>query len=266
MSRVFNFSAGPAALPEKVLRQAADEMLDWHGAGCGVMEMSHRGQHFTGIIERAEADLRELLAVPDNYRVLFLQGGATQHFAQIPMNLLGGASADYVVTGGWSQKAFEMGSALAPHIGARVRLAATSAEDGFRDVPRAFDCDDAAAYLHLCTNETVHGVEEFDARDRALVWHVTGGKHRYLLGETDRICDDDIADFRRAAIELLDGPAGLTLEDVEREHARLTARWEAFSDCADGLDVWRRLGVARPEDVPMLDTDAFTAIADEVRS
>lgn len=114
--------------------------------------------------------------------------------------------------------------------------------------------------------ETVHGVEEFDARDRALVWRVTGGKHRYLLGETDRICDDDIADFRRAAIELLDGPAGLTLEDVEREHARLTARWEAFSDCADGLDVWRRLGVARPEDVPMLDTDAFTAIADEVRS
>ncbi|AUN94586.1 3-phosphoserine/phosphohydroxythreonine transaminase [Pseudazoarcus pumilus] len=162
MSRVFNFSAGPAALPEKVLRQAADEMLDWHGAGCGVMEMSHRGQHFTGIIERAEADLRELLAVPDNYRVLFLQGGATQHFAQIPMNLLGGASADYVVTGGWSQKAFEMGSALAPHIGARVRLAATSAEDGFRDVPRAFDCDDAAAYLHLCTNETVHGVEFLD--------------------------------------------------------------------------------------------------------
>lgn len=113
--------------------------------------------------------------------------------------------------------------------------------------------------------ETVHGVEEFDSRDRALVWRVTGGKHRYLLGETDRICADDIADFRSAAIALTDGPAGLTLADVEREHAGLAARWDAFSDCADGLDVWRRLGIAVPEDVPMLATEAFTAIADEVR-
>lgn len=113
--------------------------------------------------------------------------------------------------------------------------------------------------------ETVHGVEEFDSRDRALVWRVTGGKHRYLLGEADRICTDDIADFRAAAIALTDGPAGLTLEDVEREHAQLATRWETFSDCADGLDVWRRLGVAQPEDVPMLAADAFTAIADEVR-
>lgn len=113
--------------------------------------------------------------------------------------------------------------------------------------------------------ETVHGVEEFDSRDRALVWRVTGGKHRYLLGEADRICTDDIADFRSAAIALTDGPAGLTLEDVEREHAQLATRWETFSDCADGLDVWRRLGVAQPEDVPMLAADAFTAIADEVR-
>lgn len=162
MSRVFNFSAGPAALPEEVLRQAADEMLDWHGAGCGVMEMSHRGRHFSGIIERAEADLRKLLDVPADYRVLFLQGGATQHFAQIPMNLLGGGSADYVVTGGWSQKAFDMAAAFAPHIGGRVRMAAAPAEGGFHDVPGAFDCDNGATYLHLCTNETVHGVEFLD--------------------------------------------------------------------------------------------------------
>jgi malonate decarboxylase beta subunit len=114
--------------------------------------------------------------------------------------------------------------------------------------------------------ETVHGVEEFDARDRALVWRITGGKHRYLLGEADRICEDDIAAFRAAAIALADGPAGLTLDDVEREHARLAARWEAFSDCDDGLDVWHRLGVARPEDVPMLDTDTFTAMAEELRT
>jgi malonate decarboxylase beta subunit len=114
--------------------------------------------------------------------------------------------------------------------------------------------------------ETVHGVEEFDARDRALVWRITGGKHRYLLGEADRICEDDIAAFRAAAIALADGPAGLTLDDVEREHARLAARWEAFSDCDDGLDVWHHLGVTRPGDVPMLDTDTFTAMAEELRT
>lgn len=110
--------------------------------------------------------------------------------------------------------------------------------------------------------ETVHGVEEFDARDRALVWRVTGGKHRYLLGEADRICEDDIADFRSAAMALADGPAGLTLQDVEAEHARLTARWEAFSECDDGLDVWRQLGVPLPEKVSMLDADEFIAMAD----
>lgn len=112
--------------------------------------------------------------------------------------------------------------------------------------------------------ETVHGVEEFDARDRALVWRVTGGKHRYLLGEVDRICEDDIADFRRAAVALRDGTAGLSLADVEREHARLAARWEAFSDCSDGLEVWRRLGVAQPESIPMLDAAEFEAVADAV--
>ncbi|NMG46448.1 aminotransferase class V-fold PLP-dependent enzyme, partial [Aromatoleum toluvorans] len=113
MTRVFNFSAGPAALPEPVLRQAAEEMLDWHGTGCGVMEMSHRGKEFMSIIERAESDLRELMAIPHNYRVLFLQGGATQQFAQIPMNLLAGGSADYLVTGAWSQKAYKEAQRIA---------------------------------------------------------------------------------------------------------------------------------------------------------
>jgi phosphoserine aminotransferase len=165
MSRVFNFSAGPAALPEPVLQQAADEMLDWHGAGCGVMEMSHRGRHFTAIIEQAEADLRALLDIPAGYRVLFLQGGATQHFAQIPMNLLAGGSADHVVTGGWSQKAFDTAARLAPHVGGTARLAASSVEGGFRSVPATHDYvfDPAAAYVHVCTNETVHGVEYLDA-------------------------------------------------------------------------------------------------------
>src|ERR1700745_2794228 len=106
--RVFNFSAGPAALPEEVLRQAADEMLDWHGSGMSVMEMSHRGREFIGIAAEAEKDLRELLAVPANYKVLFLAGGATLQFAQVPMNLLRGKGrADYVATGEWSKKAIK---------------------------------------------------------------------------------------------------------------------------------------------------------------
>ena len=165
MSRVYNFSAGPAALPEEVLRQAADEMLDWHGAGCGVMEMSHRGKHFTAIAERAEADLRSLLDIPANYRVLFLQGGGTQQFSQIPMNLLGEGSADYIVTGTWSQKALDAAQAIAPFVGGAVRLAGSTAMAGFKRVPRGDELalDEAANYLHLCTNETIHGVEYLDA-------------------------------------------------------------------------------------------------------
>lgn len=156
MSRIWNFSAGPAALPEEVLLQAQEELLDWHGAGCGVMEMSHRGKEFTSIIEQAEADLRELMSIPAGYKVLFLQGGATQQFAQIPMNLLAGRSADYIVTGSWSKKAFKE----AQRIG-NVRCAATTESSGFTRLPTAEEIklDPFAAYLHICTNETIHGVE-----------------------------------------------------------------------------------------------------------
>ena len=156
MSRVWNFSAGPAALPEEVLRQAQEELLDWHGAGCSVMEMSHRGKEFTSIIEQAEADLRELMGIPSGYKVLFLQGGATQQFAQIPMNLLAGRSADYIVTGSWSKKALKE----AQRIG-NVRCAATTESSGFTRLPTTdeIQLDPFAAYLHLCTNETIHGVE-----------------------------------------------------------------------------------------------------------
>jgi len=156
MSRIWNFSAGPAALPEEVLRQAQEELLDWHGAGCSVMEMSHRGKEFTGIIEQAEADLRELMGIPEQYKVLFLQGGATQQFAQIPMNLLAGRSADYILTGSWSKKAFKE----AQRIG-NVRCAATTEASGFTQLPTADEIrlDPFAAYLHVCTNETIHGVE-----------------------------------------------------------------------------------------------------------
>ena len=156
MSRVWNFSAGPAALPEEVLRQAQAELLDWHGAGCSVMEMSHRGKEFTSIIEQAEADLRELMGIPAGYKVLFLQGGATQQFAQIPLNLLAGRSADYIVTGAWSKKALKE----AQRVG-NVRCAATTESSGFTSLPIAEEIklDQFAAYLHVCTNETIHGVE-----------------------------------------------------------------------------------------------------------
>ncbi|MBT9519331.1 MAG: 3-phosphoserine/phosphohydroxythreonine transaminase [Dechloromonas sp.] len=156
MSRIWNFSAGPAALPEEVLRQAQEELLDWHGAGCSVMEMSHRGKEFGSILGQAEADLRELMGIPEQYKVLFLQGGATQQFAQIPMNLLAGRSADYIVTGSWSKKAFKE----AQRIG-NVRCAATTESSNFTRLPVAEEIklDPFAAYLHVCTNETIHGVE-----------------------------------------------------------------------------------------------------------
>src|SRR5574343_315006 len=151
--RIFNFSAGPAVLPTPVLEQVRDELLDWHGRGMSIMEMSHRGKDFTGVIEEAEADLRELMGIPANYKVLFLQGGATQQFAQIPMNLLAGRSADYVLTGSWSKKAYKE----AQRYGA-VRLAGTTEAGKFTALPAAADLrfDPSAAYAHICTNETIH--------------------------------------------------------------------------------------------------------------
>ncbi|MDY0073581.1 MAG: 3-phosphoserine/phosphohydroxythreonine transaminase [Thauera sp.] len=161
MHRVWNFSAGPAVLPEAVLRQAADEMLDWQGSGMGVMEMSHRGKHFTAIAAQAEADLRELLAVPANYRILFMQGGAIALNAIIPLNLLGGRScADYVVTGSWSQKSAREAAKYT-----RVNIAASSEASGFTSLPALADWQLSAdaAYAFVCSNETIGGVEfDFD--------------------------------------------------------------------------------------------------------
>ena len=157
MTRVWNFSAGPAVLPEEVLRQAADEMLDWHGAGMGVMEMSHRGKHFTEIAAQAEADLRELLAVPSNYHILFMQGGAIAQNAIIPLNLMRGKRvADYVVTGSWSVKAQKEARKYAA-----VNIAATSEASQFTTVPpmATWSLSDDPAYVFVCTNETIDGVE-----------------------------------------------------------------------------------------------------------
>ena len=157
MRRVFNFSAGPAVLPEPVLERAAQEMLDWRGSGMSVMEMSHRGPEFVGIHAQAEADLRELLDVPQNYKVLFLQGGAAAQFATIPMNLLRGReSADYVNTGHWSTKAIAEARKYC-----RVNVAASSEEANFSYVPKqsAWKLDPNAAYAHITSNETIGGVE-----------------------------------------------------------------------------------------------------------
>ena len=160
MNRAFNFSAGPAALPLPVLEAAAAGMTDWQGAGCGVLEMSHRGAAFSRIIEEVEADLRALTGLPAQYKILFLQGGATLQFSQLVMNLLDGGSADYLVTGTWSKKAFTEAARLAPQLGGTVRLAG-EAVGGV--VPReAMQLDPQARYIHLCTNETIHGIEVLD--------------------------------------------------------------------------------------------------------
>jgi len=158
MSRIFNFSAGPAVLPEDVLSRAGDEMLDWHGTGMCVMEMSHRGKEFISIAAEAEKDLRELLAIPANYKVLFLQGGATLQFAQIPMNLLAGkGKADYVATGEWSKKAIKEAQAYCD-----VHIAASSEDKGFTYAPKNWNVRLDSAYVHYCSNETIGGVEFHD--------------------------------------------------------------------------------------------------------
>ncbi len=156
MRQVFNFSAGPATLPEEVLAQAAAEMLDWHGSGQSVMEMSHRGKEYMSIHEQAERDLRELMGIPSNYKVLFLQGGATLQFAMVPINLMRGKAADYVHTGEWSKKAIRE----AKLFGA-VNLAASAEDRNFSYVPAqaSWKRSPDAAYLHYCANETIGGVE-----------------------------------------------------------------------------------------------------------
>ena len=157
MTRVHNFSAGPAALPESVLRQAAEEMLDWHGSGMSVMEMSHRGKEFIAIHAEAEALLRELLAIPANYKVLFMQGGAIGENAIVPMNMLRGKpGADYIDTGEWSKKSIKE----AKKYGA-INVAASGAAGGYTSIPpRAqWKLDPNAAYVHICSNETIGGVE-----------------------------------------------------------------------------------------------------------
>lgn len=156
MSRVYNFSAGPAVLPEEVLREAADEMMDYKGCGMSVMEMSHRSKVYDTIIKEAEADLRELMNIPDNYKVLFLQGGASQQFAAVPMNLMKNKKAGYIVTGQWAKKAYQE----AKIYGEAVELA-SSADKTFSYIPDCSDLDipDDLDYVYICENNTIYGTK-----------------------------------------------------------------------------------------------------------
>lgn len=157
MNRPYNFSAGPAAIPAEVLEQAAAEMLNWHGSGMGVMEMSHRGKEFISIYEQAESDLRELLAIPAHFKILFMQGGGLAENAIVPLNLSRAGTVDFVVTGSWSQKSQKEAAKYA----AESRIVASAQDSGFTTLPapETWQLSKGASYVHLCSNETIHGVE-----------------------------------------------------------------------------------------------------------
>lgn len=213
--RPFNFSPGPATLPEEVLQQAADELLNWHGSGMGVMEMSHRSQDFISICEQAESDLRDLLALPQDFHILFLQGGGIGQNAIAPLNLSQGGVVDFVVTGSWSSKSHEEAGRYVK----AAPLAASGAALGYTDIPdlAAWQLSPQAAYVHLCSNETIQGVQFPEFPDLA------------ALGSTAPLvvdCSSDIAsrpmDWQRVGMAFAGaqknlGPAGLTLVLIREE-------------------------------------------------
>lgn len=211
MARVHNFSAGPAVLPEEVLAQARDEMLDWRGSGMSVMEMSHRGKEFESIIAAAEADLRTLMAIPEHYEVLFLQGGATLQFAMVPMNLMGpNGRADYIHTGEWAKKAI----GEAQKFGS-VNVAATAEDRNFSYVPKraTWQLDPGAAYVHLTTNETIGGVEYHGVPDTGGV-PIVADMSSHILS---RVMDVSRYGLIYAGAQKNIGPAGLTIVIVARD-------------------------------------------------
>lgn len=216
-TRPYNFSAGPATLPESVLREAAGEMLDWHGSGMGVMEMSHRGREFGDIREAAEADLRALLDLPADFKVLFMQGGGLAENAIVPMNLIGRAvsrRADFVVTGAWSEKSRREAMRYG-----ETHLAASTEQDGFRRIarPDEWRLSDAPSYVHLCTNETIHGVEYGQVPDLCAL-----GCDAPLVVDCSSHIASRVMDWSRVGLAFAGaqkniGPAGLTLVMVREE-------------------------------------------------
>ena len=231
MSRVFNFSAGPAVLPEMVLQQAAQEMLEWGSSGMSVMEMSHRGKDFDAIREQAENDLRFLMAIPDDYAVLFLQGGATLQFSMVPLNLLpAGGTADYVETGSWSQKAIEEAKRYGT-----VKVVASSAATNFDRIPTATELELSphAAYVHITGNNTIFGTEYHYLPDTAQVPLVSDASSHIL----SRPVDVPRFGLIYAGAQKNIGPAGLTVVIVRRD----------------------LLGRARPDTPALLDYSAHEA-------
>jgi phosphoserine aminotransferase len=214
MTQVYNFSAGPAVLPKEVLKQAAEEMLDWHGSGMSVMEMSHRGPEFISIYENAVRDLRELLAIPDNYKILFLQGGGIGENAIVPLNLVGRkpqpATVDVVVTGSWSKKSAKEATKYA-----NVNIAASAEASRWSHIPpqETWALSQNAAYVHLCTNETIDGVEYHFVPDTGVTPIVADMSSHILSRPVD--VSKYGAIFGGAQKNI--GPAGLTIAIVRED-------------------------------------------------
>ena len=214
MSRVYNFSAGPAVLPEEVLKEAAAEMLDYKGTGMGVMEMSHRSKAYQTIIDEAEADLRELMNIPDNYKVLFLQGGAHQQFAMVPMNLMKNKVADYIITGQWAKKAWKEAQMYG-----KANAVASSEDETFSYIP---DCSDLpisedADYVYICENNTIYGTK---------FWKLPNTKGKLLVSDVSSCFLSEPVDVTKygiiyGGVQKNIGPAGVVIaiirEDLIRE-------------------------------------------------
>jgi len=223
--RVYNFSSGPAKLPEEVLQQAREEMLSWHGKGYSIMETSHRSPEFTAIIEETEALLRSLLRIPADYRVLLLQGGAHLQFAMVPLNLLGAKTgADYLVSGIWSEKAAEEARRFC-----NVRIVADNASNGRTAVPgpSELNLDPAAAFVHYCSNETINGLEFSYVPDTGEVPLVADMSSHFL----SRPLDVSRFGVVYAGAQKNFGPAGLTVVIVRGELVgRCSPRWPTMLD------------------------------------
>ncbi|GAB1387656.1 3-phosphoserine/phosphohydroxythreonine transaminase [Melaminivora sp.] len=215
MNRPYNFSAGPAAIPEEVLQRAAAEMLDWHGSGMGVMEMSHRGKEFIAIYEQAESDLRELLAVPPTFKILFMQGGGLAENAIVPLNLSRAGTVDFIITGSWSQKSHKEARKYA----AQVHTAASAEASGFTSLPdpASWQLSRGASYVHICSNETIHGVEFQQLPDLQAL-----GSDAPLVMDCSSHIASRAIDWSRVGLAFAGaqkniGPAGLTIVIVRED-------------------------------------------------
>ena len=235
MSRVYNFSAGPAVLPEEVLREAADEMLDYRGTGMSVMEMSHRSKAYQTIIDEAEADLRTLMGIPDNYKVLFMQGGASQQFAMIPMNFMKNKVADYIITGQWAKKAWQEAKLFG-----QANAVASSADKTFTYIP---DCSDLpisenADYVYICENNTIYGTK---------FWQLPNTKGKDLVSDVSSCFLSEPVDVTKygmiyGGVQKNIGPAGVVIgiirEDLIREDVLPGPHQAALQDpCGQRLHV-----------------------------